>query len=581
MKTLKHFSYILVATLVMMFGGCSNILDLESLTEPNNEDFFSNEQELLLALTGVYNTVYWVDLNNVPGPMMMDNGGTDIGVSRGISMGGFVELGAGSHSSSTSWFATNYEQFYTGIARANNLLNNMPRAREAMDENRYNQIRGEALSLRAYCYHFLTELYGDVPYTSQLATSPDEALIPRMPKSQVADSMLNDLQLAADFLPTTQSERGRFTKGAALALQARIALYNSRFDVAASAARAAMALEGEAGYSLYDNYEELFQHAGQNAAEIMFVIPFKDGVRTQILTQLQGSRNVGGFGQLIPTQSLVDSYEATDGLPIDESTVYDPTKPFENRDPRLQASIITPQSEWAGFIFESHPDSLTYRLADGTLAGTNNDSRKVSWPAAFCGYYWKKYTDEQAQRERRGWSDQNFILLRYAEVLLTYAEATIEGGTIDGTTLEAINRVRARAYGVSAGDTDKYPAITTTDPDALRRVIRRERLVEFANEGLRLFDIRRWRIAEKVMPQKIYGRLLDPTKATRAPEIDEDGLVSYTGLEALYDFNPDPGFPNAQNRKFTNPRDYLLPIPQAEIDTYRASGMELGQNGGY
>jgi len=581
MKTLKHFSYILVAALGMMFGGCSNILDLESLTEPNNEDFFSNEQELLLALTGVYNTVYWVDGNNIPCPIMMDNGGTDNGVSRGISMGGFVELGAGSQSSSTSWFATNYEQFYKGIARANNLLNNMPRAREAMDENRYNQIRGEALSLRAYCYHFLTELYGDVPYTSQLATSPDEALIPRMPKEQVADSMLNDLQLAADFLPNTQSERGRFTKGAALALQARIALYNSRFDVAASAARAAIALEGEAGYSLYSNYEELFQPAGENAAEVMFVIPFKDGVRTQILTQLQGSRNVGGFGQLIPTQALVDSYEATDGLPIDESTVYDPKRPFENRDPRLQASIITPQSEWAGFIFESHPDSLTYRLVDGTVAGTNNDSRNISWPAAFCGYYWKKYTEEQAQRERRQWSDQDFILLRYAEVLLTYAEATIEAGMIDGTTLNAINRVRARAYGVEVGDTDKYPAITTTDQTALRRIIRRERLVEFANEGLRLFDIRRWRIAEKVMPQKIYGRLLDPSKATAAPDIDEDGLISYTGLESLYDFNPDSRFPNAQNRKFTNPRDYLLPIPQAEIDTYRASGMELGQNEGY
>src|SRR5690606_27697160 len=100
--------------------------------------------------------------------------------------------------------------------------------------------------------------------------------------------------------------------------------------------------------------------------------------------------------------------------------------PFDNRDPRLKASIITPQSTWAGLIFESHIDSLTYRLADGSPGGANNDSRTVIWPAAFCGYLWKKYTDEDAQRLLQPISDQNFILMRFAEVLLIYAEAKIE-----------------------------------------------------------------------------------------------------------------------------------------------------------
>lgn len=563
-------------------GACNNILDLESLTEPADQDFFSNEDELELALTGVYNSVYWTDVNMMNGQLMMDNGASDIGVTRGLNMGGFEELGAGSHSASTPQFATNYSHFYQGIGRANNLLEHMERAREGMDETRFNEIKGQALALRAYFYHYLTELYGDVPYTETLATSPAEALLPRTSKAEIADHMMADLEEAAGYLPLTPAAPGRITRGAALALRARIALYNERFEEAAASAAAVMDMESSAGYSLHPDYEELFQFAGQNSPEIMFVMPFQDGFRTHRFPNLLGSRNLGGFGQMIPSQSLVDSYEAADGLPIDESAVYDPTKPFENRDPRLDASIILPQTEWAGIIFESHPDSATFRLADGSPGGANNDSRSVSWPAAFCGYYWKKYNDEEAQREGRNWSDQDFILMRYAEVLLIYAEATIESGNIDATTLLALNRVRARAYGVDVSQTDAYPAVTATDQATLRRIVRRERKVELANEGFRLFDIRRWRIAEKVMPVPVFGRLLDPAKATRAPEIDEDGLVSYAGLEDLYDFNSDSRFPNAQNRVFNSSRDYLLPIPQAEIDTYNGSGATLEQNpGGY
>ena len=91
------------------------------------------------------------------------------------------------------------------------------------------------------------------------------------------------------------------------------------------------------------------------------------------------------------------------------------------------------------------------------------------------------------------WSDQNFTLMRMAEILLIYAEAKIESNSIDATVLEAINRVRARAYGVDVTDTGNYPAITTTNQAELRKVIRRERKVELANEGFRLYDIRRWK----------------------------------------------------------------------------------------
>ena len=209
------------------------------------------------------------------------------------------------------------------------------------------------------------------------------------------------------------------------------------------------------------------------------------------------------------------------------------------------------------------------------------DCRKVKWPAAFCGYNWKKYNDEEAAKIKQTWSEIDFSLLRYAEVLLTYAEAKIELWEIDASVLNAINRVRARAYGVDITNTGSYPAITTMNQTELRKIIRRERKVELANEGFRLFDIRRWRIAEKVMPVILYGRILDEKNATLVPNIYEDCFVSYAGVESQYDLNTDARFVNAQNRRFNRLRDYLCPIPQSEIDTYAGFGVTLEQNSGY
>lgn len=119
------------------------------------------------------------------------------------------------------------------------------------------------------------------------------------------------------------------------------------------------------------------------------------------------------------------------------------------------------------------------------------------------------------------------------------------------------------------------------DQTKLRIIIRREREVELANEGFRLFDIRRWRIAEKVMPVPIYGRILDEKHATLIPNIDEDGFVSYDAVKRQYFLNTSTRFPNAQHRLFNKLRDYLCPIPQAEIDTYKGFGVTLEQNPGY
>jgi len=581
---MKNKIAISVLILISLLACDRELLDLQSLTEPVDATFYTNEQELELALIGTYNTLVNVGAYSLPMPVVMDNSASDIALSRGFEGGnGFGELGAGSHSATSNIYRTVYSRHYTAIGRVNSLLENMERAKDVVSQERYEEIQAQALVIRAYHYLYLTELFGDVPLVLGTFNNIEEALLPRSAKAAIVDQIINDLNTASNSLPNTYTgaNKGKITKGAALALKARIALYNNRLSEAADAAKTIMDNEASMGYTLHPNYGELFGLAGENSSEIILSMPYKDGFQTSIFPRSQGSRNHSGYSTNVPTQSMIDSYEASDGKPIDESVVYDPTQPFENRDPRLNASIILPGTVWAGQIFESHPDSVTLRSADGTALGRNNNCRNVIWPAAFCGYMWKKYTIEEYQIANQIWSDYDFILIRLAEVLLTYAEAKIELNQIDNSVLNAINRVRARAYGLDVSNTASYPAITSVDQAELRKVMRRERKVELANEGFRLFDIRRWRIAEKVMPVTIYGQILNPSTATGVPEIDDDCFVSYAGIESQYDLNTDARFPNAQNRKFNATRDYLCPIPQQEIDTYNGFGVTLEQNPGY
>ncbi|MCC8172750.1 MAG: RagB/SusD family nutrient uptake outer membrane protein [Parabacteroides sp.] len=573
--------YKLLVLLIIGFSSCEdNLLNLESLTEPVDDVFYKNEEELNLALNGAYNSLRLTTDYKVPLMVAMDNGATDIGVSRGLCSA-MMNQGQGVQSPTNDGFLTIYSDHYKGIARANALLENMARSKDVVPEDKYKQIEAQALFVRAFHYMYLTELFGDVPFLNKVIKTPAEGLIPRESKEVIVEQILADLKKASEALPYSwKDEPERVTKGAAIGLYARIALYNARYAEAAAAAKEIMDNEPSFGYSLHKNYGELFQLAGQTSSEIMFVMPFKYEYFFTQFSVTQGSRNLGSVSVMVPTQSMIDSYECTDGETIDKSEVYSPKQPFENRDPRLKASIITPQSQWAGLIFESHPDSVNFRLVDGKIGGSNKDCRTVSWPAAFCGYLWKKNTIEETQKKIQSWDDHHFILMRYAEILLIYAESKIMLGEIDESVLNAINRIRARAYGAGVADTDQYPAVQTRDAAKLKTILRRERKVELADEGFRLFDIRRWKIAEKVMPVTIYGRILDTATATGVPRIDEDGLAHYQGIEQQYDLNKDDRFPNA-TRMFNPGRDYLCPIPQQEIDTYARFGVTLSQNAGY
>jgi hypothetical protein len=171
------------------------------------------------------------------------------------------------------------------------------------------------------------------------------------------------------------------------------------------------------------------------------------------------------------------------------------------------------------------------------------------------------------------------MLIRYAEVLLTYAEAKIEANQIDATVLNAINQVRARGYGVGVAQTTLYPAVTTTNQTALRAIIRRERKVELVGEGLRVFDIRRWKIAEKAMNGILFGKAMNRTiyYTLPKPALDENSTPDYTSFNSLLAVVGN--FKIMDNPRVFKPANYLWPIPQTEIDVNKNPGFT--QNPGY
>jgi hypothetical protein len=253
----------------------------------------------------------------------------------------------------------------------------------------------------------------------------------------------------------------------------------------------------------------------------------------------------GGWSEFTPTQSLVDEYETINGKTIQDDPAYNPLQPYQNRDPRLDGTIIRPGSLYMGSYFDpldaSSPDAIS----------KNNASKT--------GYNFKKCIENLNDYKNTAYgvdfnnTGASIVVLRYAEVLLTYAEAKIESGAIDQSVYDAINTVRARVQMPSV------TAATYPDQASLRTLLRRERRVELAGEGLRYYDIQRWKIADQVMNASVYGCPTGTVNtATGALTLNPNSNVFVTK--------------RAFDKKY-----YLLPIPQTEMNVDK----RLIQNPGY
>ncbi|WEK36354.1 MAG: RagB/SusD family nutrient uptake outer membrane protein [Candidatus Pseudobacter hemicellulosilyticus] len=555
---------LLCITCISALTGCTK-LDLTPPAQPSTGTFYSNQTELELAVNDLYRLDFWGNDNEQF---------TDNYWHRG-QLGNAVTFGTMNSEDGTA--RDYWVNSYKAIARVNSFLANKDRAASVTSAAVMTRLEAEMRLIRAYEYGRLITHFGDVPLLKDPIPLQEAYTIGRTSQAEILNFIFSELDFAIENLPQTYgSGLKRLTKGAALGVKARTALYTGKWEIARDAALAVMNLTGAGVYSLHPSYAELFQKLGESSPELIISIPRDE---TQKVSTSGGfvqdllPRNTGGFGAQIPTREMMDAYECTDGLPIDESSRYDPKDPFTNRDPRLKATIVEFNTQFLGYAYQPHPDTLTVFSSKENKRVQNRDSRSVAAFASYTGFLWKKGIEQS-------WADKfvednDAYIIRFAEMLLTYVEASVELDQVDATVLAAINRVRARGYGVDPADTDNYPAVTTMDQTALRKIVRRERRVEFAKEGLRYMDLIRWRLAEKALTRPVVG-LPDPAVQNRSKwpfpgvtPLDEDGIADYTV------FGSDVKV--VAQRSFDKSRQYLWPIPAQE----RRVNTNLSQNPNY
>ena len=561
-STIMKFLRYIFAVSILGLSACHK-LDLNPLSTPSTGNFYQNQTQLTLAVNDLYRQPF---IGN-------DQEGFSDNYWNRATGGNAVTFGTMVANDATA--LSLWTNCYRAIARANAIIASLPSAAANTPAAALTSIEAQARFSRAYEYSLLITHFGDVPFLTNTLSLDASYATTRTSSTTILNFIFSELDFAAANLPATynSSSDQRWTKGAALAIKARTALYTGQYAIAKDAAKAVMGL---GVYALYPSYRNLFLAVGEQSTEnILTVIQDQtNGVYQTDDAQNYISRLAGGFGAYIPTWSLVDAYECTDGLTVDKSPLYNPQNPFANRDPRLAQTVVPFSTNWLGFDYQPHPDTLKVMNYNTGKMVNNNDSRAVAPFASYTGFLWKKGVDQSWVSQ----VDQNdYRICRYAEMLLTYAEATIELNTIDQSTLDAINQVRARAYGTPYTQTASYPAVTTTNQDQLRTIIRRERRVEFALEGLRYMDLIRWRIAETAFTKPVVG-LPDPAAQNRAhwpfagpPAIDANGIPDYTKYIASGDAKV------LAVTNFNKNRQYLWPIPSIEINV----NAKLTQNPGY
>lgn len=497
----------LYSTLVFSLFSCGDkFLEVTPTDRFTQESYWNTREKAEAALNGTYAALLHGNLYG---------GGTQVFYEsltpNGLNFSGVYNLIAtGVHNAAnTSVINGTWNGAYGGIGRANNFLANIDQV--PMEEALKKRYKAEARFLRAVFYFPLWNLYGGAPLITDATNFAAQATLPRNNADELLAQILKDLDEAAadDVLPLTYSgaEKGRVTRGAVQAFRARVLLYAGLWAEAAAAAKKVI---DQKTYTLFPDYRGLFYLENEGNSEVIFDVQFRFPEFTHSL-----DINLDQQNSVAPLPDLVNDYYATDGKPITTSAVFNPTKPYENRDPRLLGTIITEGSQYKGA-----------KVGAGQYPRT--------------GFGLKKYTiykdnEKPTVAPTSGQSELNYILLRYADVLLTYAEAQNEAAGPDASVYEAVNLVRRRV---------KMPDLPLDlNQEQMRQEIRHERRIELAGEGLYYFDIRRWKTADQVLNTEIYNE--------KGQRID--------------------------TRKFAPNRDYLWPVPSVAIQENPA----LAQNPGY
>lgn len=568
MKVIKHIytNMIIPAvtiSLLIAMPGCKKYLDLKPQSEITDPDFWQTDNDFQLAANWFYpNTL---DDPHYDGTRNSDNM-SDIAFGTGVD-----PVSAGTYVAPEQ--DDNWDNPYRDIRNANKLIEE---GENSSIKNEILPYLGEGYFFRAYDYFNLFKSFGGVPIISKVLLPTDSMVFDaRASRAVVIDSILSDLNKAIADLPSkSDAETGRICKEAAQAFKARVCLFEGtwrKFHGTGSPDTLLDQAAAEAKNVMDSKAYTLYQGKGDQSYRYLFIDQTsEDNPESIIAKKYRTNINVSGWaygvswGNLNPTKQAADMYLCSDGLPISKSSLfkgYDSCRSeFYNRDPRMEQSIILPG------ISIIRPQYDTYRPQ---WPGVDNNRNVNS------GYMLYKFISEEPTPGNGGGAfDWN--VLRYAEVLLIYAEAQFErNGSISDADLNmSVNLLRDRVHMPHLTN-----AFVSSNGLDMRTEIRRERSVELAFEGFRWDDLRRWMTAETVLPQSLLSIKVTGTQwASKTVTIDGNSYSSYfyntpaAQLENGYKVLQ-PG----SQRSFDPKKNYLLPIPTKQVSL----NSKLEQNPGW
>ena len=523
MKALNNILYKAMALVgaISVLAACSDdFLQKDSLDSVSTATFWQTPADAENGLAACYDGLQSPYLyNGGPwecGPLnmdcMTDNGGH-------FNWSGWMcgyDITNGFHNS-TSWMIGSYwSANYEVIKRCNSLIDNIERVE--MDAAQIAQYKAEAIVLRSLMYANLTMTYNDVPYLTH-TVSMTEANTPKTSREEIVADVVKTLKDCVNDLPVTAPALGRITKGAGLAVLGRIALYNKLWDEAIAAYEQVLTL----GYSLHGNYKELFTLAGQTSPEIVLTVRFEgpglnegSAFAAHWWTPLEAMNG---------TVDLADEFYKLDGTKYtaQDACAYtvnpDGTRTpdlmsatadrYANRDPRLFTTLFVPGMTWGwtDVLYGGAAPSLSTLYVFKYFCGVDQDGTNC-WD----------------------WG-QDFYVIRYAEVLLSLAEAYVEKGSDLDKAADLVSQVRARVGMPSVAAVEG----TGLSQAQMREIVRHERRVETAFEGLRLFDLYRW------------GLLKDAADRINAEAATYGFMYEY--------------------RNYRGELEYEWPLPQSDVDS--------------
>lgn len=516
---LKIFIFLSV---VIMASGCKKFLEHDHPTSVSDEEWWNTTADATNALDAVY---AGLPDGSSGRQLMFLSALSDEAVARQSTRGDYESYVKGLQNPTWGVGAGVWQDDFKDIRRACRFLENVDRC--FMDDSLKTRYKYEARAMRAYYHMELLLFFGGIPIVKESVT-PAESYLVRNSEEEVYQFIVQELTDCANNLPATytNADLKRISSGACWALISRLALFYKKYDVARDAAKNVI---NQGVYELYksatlsNSYRDLFLYTGEvNKERIFFRVNTSGGQQWDTFAPL----GVGGKTVVSPTASAINNYETRQGKTIwelgsDSTAIYQKDPNYKsNRDPRLAASVLLPGQTYSSYL-----------LNPFNSAQSNLD-RLGAQNATATGFWVNKYLDPKDRNAASAARTLDYMIIRYAEVLLNYVEALIEQGQwSDPDVVKYLNAIRSRAA-MPDVDVSVY-----NSQDKLRELVRRERQAELAFEGVRFYDIRRWGTIDVLMNGPVYGAI-DPS--TNQPV-------------------------TVETRSYNPKRDIHWPIPQGEI----------------